>query len=81
MEERMNRAFENAGNLLPFEAVAEINMAGQAVTFDSNVENVLDNSNKDSTLAEILSPHQSAESIGGIIAQSFGDYYYESKAD
>ena len=80
MEERMARAFEKAGKLLPYEAVAEINMTGQAISVDSDVEEVFEDQNY-SILAEILSPHESVESISGIIAQSFGGNYYESKMD
>jgi hypothetical protein len=80
MEERMVRAFEKAGKLLPYETVAEINMSGQAVSIDSKVEEVCEEQNN-SILAEILDPHESVGSISGIMAQSFGDYYHESKMD
>lgn len=80
MEERMTRAFEKAGKLLPYEAVAEINMTGQAISVDSDVEEVFEDQNN-SILAEILDPHESVESISGIIAQSFGGYYNAGKMD
>ena len=80
MGERMARAFEKAEKLLPYEAVAEINMAGQAISVDSDAEEVFEDQNY-SILAEILSPHESVESISGIIAQSFGGHNYESKMD
>jgi len=80
MEERMVRAFEKAGKLLPHDAMTEINMTRQAITFDSDVEEVLEDQNN-SILAEILGPRESVESISGIIAQSFGGNYYESKMD
>jgi len=80
MEERMARAFEKAGKLLPYEAVAEINMTGQAISIDSDVEEVSEDQNN-SILADILGPHESVESISGIIAQSFGGYYNAGKMD
>ena len=80
MEERMVRAFEKAGKLLLHDAIEKINMTGQAVTFDSDVEEVFEDQNN-SILAEILGPHESVESISGIIAQSFGGNYYGSKMD
>ena len=79
-EERMVRAFDKAGKLLPYEAVAEINMTGRAVSFESGVEEIFEDQNN-SILAEILGPHESVESISGIMAQSFGDYYNASKMD
>jgi hypothetical protein len=81
MEERMARAFDKAGKLLPYDAVAEINMTEQAITFDSNGEEIFRDQNKSSILAEILGSHESIESLSGIIAQSFRGYYYESKMD
>ena len=81
MEERMVRAFDNAGELLPYDAVDEINMTGQAFSFDSNSEEIFKDQNKHSILAEILSPQESIGSISEIIAQSFGDYYYENEMD
>ena len=80
MEERMTHAFEKAGKLLPYEAVAEINMTGQAISVNSDVEEVFEEQNN-SILTEILGPHESVESISGIIAQSFGGYYNADKMD
>ncbi len=79
MEERMARAFEYASELTPY-AVASISTTGQAFT-DNGDDEVFDNQNKHSILAEILGPHESVGSVSGIMAQSFGDYYYESKMD
>ncbi|MBN1806242.1 MAG: hypothetical protein JW837_13420 [Sedimentisphaerales bacterium] len=81
MEERTARAFENAGKLLPYDAVTAINITGQTFSIDSVVEDVLGNRDKNSILTEISGPHRSVESISGIIAQSFGDHYYENKTD
>jgi hypothetical protein len=81
LEERMARAFDKAGKLLPYEAVAEINMTERAVTFDNNDGEIFQERNKRSILAEILDPHESVESISGMIAQSFGGYYNEGKMD
>jgi len=80
MEERMARAVDHAGKLLPYDAVTTINMTGQALAANGG-EEVFENQNKHSILTDILGPHESVESISGIIAQSFGDYYYESKMD
>lgn len=79
MEERMADAVESAGRLLPSDAVAASSVMGQS--FTRTGDDVFDNQNKHSILAEILRPHESVESISGIIAQSSGGYYYESKMD
>ncbi len=79
MEERMARAFEHASELTPYDAVASISTTGQALAFTD--DEVFENQNKHSILAEISVPHESVGSISGIMAQSFGDYYYESKMD
>jgi hypothetical protein len=81
LEERMTRAFDKAGKLLPHDAIAEINMTRQAITFDSNGEEIFQDQNKRSILAEILGPHEPVQSVSGIIAQSFGGNYYEIKMD
>lgn len=80
MEERMVRAFEHAGKLLPYDATAAKNITEQDLTAYGYNE-VFENKNKHSILAEILGPHQSVESMSGIIAHSFGGYYNESKMD
>ncbi|HUU20510.1 MAG TPA: hypothetical protein VMW72_25400 [Sedimentisphaerales bacterium] len=80
MEERMARAVEHAGKLLPYDAVTTINMTGQALAAKGG-EEVFENQNKHSIPSDILGPHESVESISGIIAQSFGGNYYESKMD
>ena len=79
MEDRMADAVESAGRLLPSEAVAASSVMGQS--FTGTGDNVFENQNKYSILAEILRPHESVEHVGGIMAQSFGGYYYESKMD
>ena len=80
MEERMARAVDHAGKLLPYDAVTTINMTGQALAANGG-EVVFENQNKHSILTDILGPHESVESISGIIAQSFGGNHYESKMD
>ena len=80
MEERMARAFEHAGKLVPYDAVAASSVMEQSFT-GTDGDEVFDNQNKHSILTDILGPHESVESVSGIIAQSFGDYYYESKMD
>ncbi len=79
MEERMARAFEYASELTPYDAVASISTTGHALAFTD--DEVFDNQSKHSILAEILGPHESVGSISGIMAQSFGDYYYENEMD
>ncbi len=79
MEERMASAFEHASKLTPYDTVASISTTGQALAFTD--DEVFDNQNKRSILAEILGPHKSVGSISGIMAQSFGDYYYENEMD
>ncbi len=80
MEERMTRAFEHASELTPYNAVASISTTGHTFTVNGDDE-VFDNQNIHSILAEILGPPESVGSISGIMAQSFGDYYYENKMD
>jgi hypothetical protein len=79
MEERMARAFDHASKLTPYDAVASISTTGHALAFTD--DEVFENQNKHSFLTEILYPHESVGSISGIIAQSFGDYYYENEMD
>jgi predicted nucleic acid-binding protein len=79
MEERMARAVEHAAKLMPYDAVAASSVKRQASV--ATGDEVFENQNKHSILAEILGPHESVGSISGIMAQSFGDYYYESKMD
>ncbi len=79
MEDRMADAVESAGRLLPSDAVAASSVMGQS--FTGTGDDVFENHNKHSILAEILRPHESVESVSGIITQSFGGYYYESKMD
>jgi hypothetical protein len=80
MEERMVRAFDKAGKLLPYDSAAAKDITEQGLTANSYNE-VYDNQDKHSILAEILNPHESVGSIGGIMAQSFGDYHYENEMD
>jgi len=80
MEERMARAFDKAGKLLPHDATAAKNITEQGLTANSFNE-VLENQNNHSILAEILGQQNSLENINGIIAQSFGGYYNENNMD
>jgi hypothetical protein len=79
MEERMARAVERAGRLLPYNAVATGSVTGQA--FTAIGDGAIEEQSKQISLADILGPHEPVESCGGIIAQSFGGNYYESKMD
>ncbi len=79
MEERMARAVEHAAKLMPYDAVAASSVKRQA--FTATGDEVLENQSKRLILADILGPQESVESISGIIAQSFGGNYYESKMD
>jgi hypothetical protein len=79
MEERMVRAFEHASELTPYDAVASISTTGHALAFTD--DEVFNNQNIQSILTEILCPHEPVGSISGIIAQSFGGHYYESKME
>jgi hypothetical protein len=78
MEERMARAVEHAGKLLPYDAMTTGNMQVLAA---NGGEEVFENQNQHSILSDILGPHESVESISGIIAQSFGGNYHASKMD
>ncbi len=44
-------------------------------------DDVLEDQNKRSILAEILRPHESVEHVSGIMAQSFGGNHHASKMD
>jgi hypothetical protein len=79
MEDRMADAVESAGILLPSDAVAASSEMGQSIT--SKGDDVFENENERSILAEILRPDESFENAGGIMAQSFGGYNHESKMD
>ena len=76
MEDRMADAVESAGRLLPSNTVAASGVMRQNVPPTGN--DIFENQNKRSILDEILRPHEPVESIRGIMAQSFGGYYYES---
>jgi hypothetical protein len=80
MEERMARAVEHASKLLPYGAVAGNSMMEQDLAANGGDE-VFENQNKHSILSDILGLQESADSINGIIAHSFGGNYYESKTD
>ncbi|TKJ38649.1 MAG: hypothetical protein CEE38_02805 [Planctomycetes bacterium B3_Pla] len=80
MEERMARAVEHAGKLLPYDAMAANSITGQALAANDGDE-VIENQNKRSILAEILRPDESVEHVSGIMAQSFGGYHYENEMD
>lgn len=79
MEDRMAEAVESAGKLLPSNAMAATDVMAQNVP--TTGENIIENQNQRSILDEILRPHESVESVTGIMAQSFGGYYYESEMD
>jgi hypothetical protein len=79
MEERMGRAVERAGRLLPYDAVAASSITGQ--TLVATGDRIIENKSKNVNLADILLPHESVENVSGIISQSFGGYNYESRKD
>jgi len=79
MEERMARAVERAARLLPYNAVAVGSVTGQA-SVDTG-DGVVKYQSKQFIPTGTLCAHESVESAGGIIAQSFGGDYYESKMD
>jgi hypothetical protein len=59
-------------------------VAASSVVAQSNIgigDDVFENQNEHSILAEILRPNESVEGVSGIMAQSFGGYYHESKMD
>jgi hypothetical protein len=79
MEERMARAVERASRLLPYDAVAGSSAMGQASV--ATGDGVVKYQSKQFIPTGIFGPHESVESAGGIIAQSFEGNYYESKMD
>lgn len=79
MEDRMTRAVERAGRLLPADAVAASSAMGQA--FTATGEGIVEDKNKQVSPADILRPHESVESISGIMAQFFGGYNHASEMD
>jgi hypothetical protein len=79
MEDRMGRAVERAGRLLPFDAVTTSSMTGQ--TLAATGDEVIKDQSKNLILADILYPPESVVSISGITAQSFGGNYNASKMD
>ena len=70
MEERMARAVDRAGRLLPVDAVAAFGGPAPAFTADSEV--VRDETNRVSPRSMPIQ-HQSFENVNRILAQSFGD--------
>jgi hypothetical protein len=68
MEDRMARAVERAGRLLPADTVIADGQAGQVFAAGS-----IDNQTDRLELMGIPGPHSSAESINQILAQAFGD--------
>jgi len=70
MEERMARAVDRAGRLLPVDAVAAYGGPAPAFTADSEV--VRDETNRVSPRGVPIQ-HQSFENVNRILAQSFGD--------
>ena len=79
MEDRMAEAVEYAGRLLPSIAVDASGIVGQNVSPIAG--DIVENQNPRSILDEILRPHESVESVSGILAHSFGGYDYESEVD
>ncbi len=69
MQDRMARAVERAGRLLPADTFIASNQAGQLFAATKSIENQEDRVE----LTGMLGPHPSAESINKILAQSFGE--------
>ena len=78
MHDRMARAVERAGKLLPYDVVAANSVTGQALAVDNEV---VENKKKQTSLSDILRTHESVESISGMIAQSFGGNYHANETD
>jgi len=78
MQDRMARAVEHAGRLLPYNAVTANSITEQALAVD---DEVVENKKKQTSISDILHSHESVESISGIIAHSFGGNYHASKMD
>ncbi|MHC4694768.1 MAG: hypothetical protein ACYS67_18690 [Planctomycetota bacterium] len=68
MEDRMARAVERAGRLLPADTFIADSQSLPVFVADS-----IDNQTERLELMSISGPHSSAESINHILAQSFGD--------
>jgi len=69
MEDRMARAVERAGRLLPVDTVIADGQAGQVFAATRSIENQTERVEP----MGISGPHPSAESINQILAQFFGD--------
>ncbi len=69
MEDRMARAVDRAGRLLPVDTVIADGQAGQVFAAAWSIEN----QKKLMELMGMSGPHPSAESVNQILAQSFGD--------
>ncbi len=68
MDDRMARAVERAGRLLPVDTFIADGQAGQVFAAGS-----IDNQTDRLELMGMSGPHSSAESVNQILAQSFGD--------
>jgi len=69
MQDRMARAIERAGKLLPVDAINMDSCAGQNVAADESIEH----QNKHTEPTILPSPQPSVESGNKILAQTFGD--------
>jgi hypothetical protein len=69
MEDRMARAVERAGRLLPVDIVVADGEAVRVFAANRSAEN----QREPVELTDMQGPHPSAESINQILAQSFGD--------
>jgi len=69
MQDRMARAVERAGKLLPVDAINMDSCAGQNVAADESIEH----QNKHTEPTILPSPQPSVESGNKILAQTFGD--------
>jgi hypothetical protein len=73
MEDRMARAVERAGRLLPVDIVVADGEAVRVFAANRSAENQRENQREPVELTDMQGPHPSAESINQILAQSFGD--------
>ena len=69
MQDRMARAVERAGRLLPVDTATADSLSQRVFAADGSIEN----GKKRMEPTGMLGPHPSAESVGQILAQSFGD--------
>jgi hypothetical protein len=78
MEDRMGRALDRAGRLLPRDAIITDSVRERAFTADSEM---IENQHEHVGPSRTPDLHQSVESMNRIMAQSFGGYSHASEMD